>query len=285
MNVKLASPRASGDSRHRRNFLKTLDRGLRVLGAFTPEQPALTLSELARRLALDPGTAFRFAYTLEYLGYLRREPGTGAYRLTSRVLDFARSVHQQDELRAAARPAMEVLARQVEETVSLAVRDGAEIVVLEQVESRRPVTVRRRLGERQPVHCTAQGKALLAALPEDEQRLLLASLPLTRYGPRTLTRRSALAADLRRTRQRGYALNNDEMDAGLRAVAVPICGRSGPVLAALSIDVPAGRFTLADMQARLVEPLQAAAAGISAALGCAPEAGGFAAPEALTPRA
>jgi len=246
-------PTRLNENRHKRNFLKTLDRGLRALEAFTPEQPALTLSELSRRLALDPGTAFRFAYTLEHLGYLRRDPASGAYRLSGRVLDLAQAVRPQADLRAAARPHMEALSREVEETVSLAVLDGTEIVVVEQVESPRPVTVRGRLGERQPAHCTAQGKMLLASLPEPELRARLQSLPLRAYGPRTITRLAALQAELRRTRQRGFALNNDEMAAGLRAVAVPV-----------------GRLSLADMQARYQPRLAQAAARIAAALEGAP---------------
>jgi IclR family pca regulon transcriptional regulator len=253
-------------ARHRRNFLKTLERGLRVLAAFTPEQPTLTLTALARRLDLDPATALRFAYTLQHLGYLHRDPD-GAYRLTGRVLDLGRAVHQPGDLRALALPVMEALARQVEETISLAVRSGAEIVVIEQVESPRPVTVRRRLGERQPTHATAQGKVLLAYLPPAEQAALLRTMPLPAYSPRTLSRRAALEAELRRTVQRGYAVNNNEMDAGLRAIAVPICEPPGQVAAALSVDVPVGRLSLAQMQAGLLAPLRAAAAAISAALG------------------
>ncbi len=256
------------DARHKRNFLKTLDRGLRVMAAFTPETPTLTLSELSQRLRLEPGTTSRFAYTLEHLGYLRREPVTGAYRLTARVLDLGRTVHQQDELRALARPVMEALARVAEETVSLAVRDGAEIVVLEQVESRKPVTVRRRLGERQPAYCTAQGKVLLAHLPPAERQALLATMTLTAHGPRTLTRLPDLQADLRRTLQRGYAINNDEMEAGLRALAAPITA-GGQAVAALSIDMPAGRMPMHEMQTTFNAPLLAAAAKISAALGAA----------------
>jgi IclR family transcriptional regulator, pca regulon regulatory protein len=258
-------PGTAQAKRHKRNYIKTLDRGLRALEAFTPQSPALTLTELARRLGLDPGTAIRFAYTLEHLGYLRREPALGTYRLTSRVLDLGRAVHPEDDLRAVARPFMEALGRAVEETVSLAVRDGAEIVVLEQVESPRPVTVRRRLGERQPAHCTAQGKVLLAAMPEPELRALLKSLRLAAYGPRTLTSPAALVAELRRVRQRGYALNNDEMDAGLRAVAVPITA-GGHVTAALSIDVPVGRLSLANLQAQFQRRLAETAAQIANAL-------------------
>lgn len=262
---------AAATPRHRRNFLKTLDRGLRVLAAFTPDTPSLTLTALARRLDLDPGTAFRFAYTLEHLGYLRRAPD-GAYHLTGRVIELGRSVPQLGDLRALALPHMEALARQVEETVSLAIREGAEIVVIEQVESPRPVTVRRRLGERQPTHATAQGKVLLAYLPAAEQAALLRVMPLPAYSPRTLTQRAALEAELRRTLQRGYAVNNNEMDAGLRAVAVPICEPPGRVLAALSVDVPVGRLSLAQMQAGLIAPLRRAADNISAALGYVPHA-------------
>jgi IclR family pca regulon transcriptional regulator len=185
------------------------------------------------------------------------------------VLDLAQAVRPQADLRAAARPHMEALSREVEETVSLAVLDGTEIVVVEQVESPRPVTVRGRLGERQPAHCTAQGKMLLASLPEPELRARLQSLPLRAYGPRTITRLAALQAELRRTRQRGFALNNDEMAAGLRAVAVPVAA-GGQVVAALSVDVPVGRLSLADMQARYQPRLAQAAARIAAALEGAP---------------
>ena len=258
-------PAAAPDRRHQRNYIKTLERGLRALEAFTPVSPVLTLTELSRRLGLGPGTAIRFAYTLEHLGYLRREPATGAYRLTSRVLDLGRAVHPQADLRIVAQPYMEALGQAVEETVSLAVRDGAEIVVLAQVESPRPVTVRGRLGERQPAHCTAQGKVLLAAMPEPELRALLQSVRLAAFGPRTLTSPAALLAELRRVRQRGFAFNNDEMDAGLRAVAVPITAGDQAV-AALSIDVPAGRHSLANLQALFLPRLSEAAAQIAQAL-------------------
>jgi IclR family transcriptional regulator, pca regulon regulatory protein len=259
-------------SRHRRNFLKTIDRGLRFLDNFSVERPALTLSELSAGMALDPGTVYRFVYTFEHLGYIRREPG-GAYRLTSRVLDLARSVQTPDELHRLALPHMEALQRQVEETVSLAVRDGGDIVVLEQVESLKPVSVRRRLGDRQPAHCTAQGKVLLAYLTDELQDALLPTLDLQAFGPRTITRLSALKAELDRTRRRGYAINNDEMDAGLRAVAMPICARDGSVAAALSVDAPAGRMSMAQMQASFNQPLAVAAAAISAALGFTPRVG------------
>jgi IclR family transcriptional regulator, pca regulon regulatory protein len=253
-------------NRHKRNFLKTLDRGLQVLAAFSPEQPALTLSEMASRLNLDPGTVFRFVYTLEHLGYVRRQPN-GAYRLTSRLLDLARPVDAPGEMRAMALPHMEALAVEVEETVSLAVLDGGEIVVLAQVESPKPVTVRSRLGDRQPAYCTAQGKVLLAHLPPTALDSVLQSLDLRAYGARTITSRVALRAELRRTIQRGYAVNNDEMDAGLRALAVPVQGRDGAVAAALSIDVPTGRMSMAELQAGCLAPLSAAAGRISQALG------------------
>ncbi len=95
------------DARHQRNYVKTLARGLRVLSTFTPDTPQLTLSQLSKLLDMEPGTASRFVYTLEHLGYLRRDPVTRAYRLTSLVLELGRTVHQKDELVSAARPIME----------------------------------------------------------------------------------------------------------------------------------------------------------------------------------
>lgn len=257
----------AADARHRRNFLKTLSRGLAVLSAFEPDQPALILSELSAKLSLDPGTASRFLYTLEHLGYLRRESATGAYRLTARVLELGRSVHLQDELRVAARPVMEQVARETGETVSLAVRDGVDILVIDQVESRQPVAARGFLGERQPTYCTAQGKTLLAFAPLPQQQRLLSGIKFVAYGTRTIADRDSLESELKQIALRGYALNNDEMDAGVRAIAAPVCATAGDVVAALAIDVPASRVTLQELRAQYAELVISAAEHISKALG------------------
>jgi len=253
--------------RHQRNFLKTLARGMQVMSAFTPERPALSLTELAEVMKLDPATVYRFVYTLEHMGYLRRDTATRTYGLTSRVLDLGRAVDRPDELRAAARPCLEEMAQQTGETVELAIHDGTEIVVLDTIESRQRVAVRGWVGKHLPAYCTAQGKVLLAYLLPTEQAHLLDEIKLEALGPHTITDKAALEKELRRTAKRGYGLNNNEMNIGIQAIAAPIHSHAGHVVAALGIAMPIGRMTASEMESRFAKPVMDYAARISAALG------------------
>lgn len=250
--------------------LKTLARGLRVLSAFTPARPALSLTQLAEVMALDPATVFRFVSTLEQLGYIRRDSQTRLYWLTSRLLDLGRAVDPANELRAVARPHLEALAEKTGETVELAAREVGQIVVVDTIESRQRVAVRGWVGRHLPVYSTAQGKVLLADLPAFELAKVLDGLTLEAFGPTTITNRAALEKELRRTAKRGYGLNNNEMNLGIQAIAAPIRLPAGAVGAALGIAMPVGRMTLGEMENQLAATVIEFADKISTALGDLP---------------
>lgn len=230
------------------NYLKTLARGLKVLSAFTPTHPALSLTEIAEFMALAPATAFRFVATLEQLGYIRRDPQTRLYWLTSRLFDLSRAVDPSHELRVVARPHLEALAEMTGETVELAAREAGQIVVVDTIESRQRVAVRGWVGRHLPVYSTAQGKVLLADLPAPELAQVLDNLTLEAFGPNTITTRAALEKELKRTAKRGYGLNNNEMHIGIQAIAAPIRSRTRVVSAALGVAMPVGRMTLSEME-------------------------------------
>ncbi|MGQ0603261.1 MAG: IclR family transcriptional regulator [Anaerolineales bacterium] len=257
--------------RHHRNYLKTLARGVQVLSAFTPGQPSLSLSQLAEAMSLDPATVYRFVSTLEHLGYLRRDPAARTYSLTSRVLDLARAVDQPDELLTAARPYLEELAQQTEETVELAVRDGVSLIVVATIESQQRVAVRGWVGKHLPTYVTAQGKVLLASLSPLEQKQLLDEMKLEAFGPNTITSQAALERELRLTASRGYGLNDNEMNIGIQAIAAPIRSHIGAVVAALGVAMPIGRMSVNEMEAQLAKMVMKYAGKISAALGCKPQ--------------
>jgi DNA-binding IclR family transcriptional regulator len=254
-------------SRSQPNQLKTLARGLRVLSAFTPEHPTLSLTELAGFMALDPATVSRFVSTLEQLGYLRRDSQTRAYWLTARVLDLGRAVDQSNELRALARPYLETLAEKTGETVELAAREAGQLVVMETIESRQRVAVRGWVGRHLPLYCTAQGKVLLAELAPTGLAQILDELDLEALGPNTITNRVSLEKELKRTAKRGYGLNNNEMNIGIQAIAAPIRSHTGSVDAALGIAMPIGRMTISEMEAQLATTVIECADKISKALG------------------
>ena len=223
------------------------------------------ITELSRRLGLGKSTVHRLCATLEHHGYLTRDPGTGRYRLSLRVFQIGSHALDALDLPARAMPALEALGAATEETVHLAVLDGAEVIFIGKVESPRPLRLYSQVGRRCPAHCTAVGKVLLAYAGV-EQRALAAARPLKRYTPKTLTSAVALERELDEVRRRGYAVDEEEFEDGIRCIAAPVRDYRGRVVAALSVSAPAGRLPR-QRAASLVDQVLAASRRGSEALG------------------
>ncbi len=251
------------DSRHERNYLKTLARGMRVLSAFTPLQSELSLSEIAELLEVDPSTANRFTYTLEELGFLERNPQTKLYRVTTQIYALTISLAGPRNLRQVSLPHLERLRDRSGETAVLSVRDGSEIVIIEVVETHHSLAPRGWVGGRAPVHCSAMGKAMLAYLPEKEQTRLVNAIQFVRRTPNTITNRLDFLTDLEKTRARGWSLNREEFTVGVVSVGAPIFSGDKRVTAALCLDVPTARLDGEGHIERLAAEVQAAAREIS----------------------
>jgi IclR family pca regulon transcriptional regulator len=227
---------------HERNYLKTLARGFQVLASFTPDRPEASLSDLAKVLHCDASTASRFAYTLEKLGYLERDKITKMYRVSPKVYALTISLSGPRNLRKVSLPFMEELRDITGETVVLGVRDAAEIVIIEVVETRHTLVPRGWVGGRIPVYCSALGKATLTQLSSAELGKLLDSITPVSYTERTITNRVSLLHDLELTRQRGWSLNREEYTRGVVSVGAPIYIGSGETGAAICVDVPTARI-------------------------------------------
>ncbi len=249
--------------RHERNYLKTLARGIRVLTAFTPVKPELSLTDIAGFLNVDPSTASRFTYTLEELGYLGRDPQTKLYHVTPQVYAFAISLVGPRNLRRVSRPYMERLRDRTGETVVLSVRDGTEIVIVEVVETHHTLAPRGWVGGRAPVYCSAMGKAMLAHLPEPELGRALNTITFTPLTPNTITDRLIFLKDLEESRERGWTLNNEEYSVGTVSVAAPIFSGEHKITAAICIDVPSARISDETQLQRLAEEVTHVAGEIS----------------------
>lgn len=215
-------------------------------------------------------TTHRYATTLVALGYLERA-ASRRYRLGLRVTDLGMSALNATSLREHARPYLQELCRQTSHTASLAVRDGPEIVYVDQVRNPRRAQSEIALGcrpdRRLPSYCTSMGKVLLANLPEWEQSALLASMKLTKRGPNTITRKDALRDELEEVREEGFAVNDEELAKGLHAVAVPVRATCGEVVAAVNLAAHTSMISLAQLVDALGPHLIATAARISACLG------------------
>lgn len=210
-------------------FVQSLARGLAVVRAFDAAHPTLTLAEVAERTELSRASARRFLLTLEALGYVRVEGRQ--FALTPRVLELGMSYLLSLGLPAVAQPHLEQLSRELQESVSVSVLEGHDIVYVARAAHNRIMSVRIEIGTRFPAYATAMGRVLLAALPEDQWPDGGAEQPLAALTPRTLTDPVQLRAALERVRSDGSAEVDGELELGLRSVAVPIRSAHGVVAA------------------------------------------------------
>jgi IclR family pca regulon transcriptional regulator len=229
-------------AQHERNFLKTLARGLRVFAAFTPEQPEASLTDISELLDADPSTASRFVYTLETLGYLERDEETKLYRVSPKTYALTVSLSGPRNLRKVCLPYMESLRDITGETVVLGIRDAAEMVIIEVVETKHHLVPRGWVGGRVPVYCSALGKAVLANLPHPELIRLLDTISLTAQTENTIISRMEFLADLKRIRERGWSVNQEEFTEGVVSVGAPIFSGDRNVTSAICIDIPTVRI-------------------------------------------
>jgi IclR family pca regulon transcriptional regulator len=242
------------------HFVQSLERGLAVIRAFDAQRPELTLSEVARHCDLTRAAARRFLLTLADLGYVRTDGRL--FRLTPRVLELGYAYLSSLSLPEVAAPHLERLVAEVHESSSMSVLDGDDIIYVARVPTARIMTVAINVGTRFPAYATSMGRVLLAALPAAELAEYLGRVTLSRLAPRTITSPDALRSELDRVRAQGWAIVDQELEAGLRSVAAPVRDRSGLTVAAINVSVHACRATLDGIRRKLVPPLRAAAAAI-----------------------
>ncbi|MBN1314989.1 MAG: IclR family transcriptional regulator [Anaerolineales bacterium] len=250
-----------------RYFIESVRRGLQVLEAFNKETPSLTLTEIADSVGLDKSTVFRFAYTLEKLGYLRRDPETRRYYPGLKILRLGFTVLDNLGFSKIAKPFLRSLSLQCGETTNMVVREGNEIVYIARNRTQQIVNVNLQVGSRLPVYCTSMGKVVLVDMTRDDLIELLGEGPYSSLTPNTIVYPDDLMAELDKVRERGYAINDEELAIGLRSVAAPIRGVNGEIVAAINISVPCVRVTKAAMESDLAPMVMDAARQISNALG------------------
>ena len=196
----------------KRQGILVLHKMLDILETLQEGRSGVGLADLARALSLPKPTAYRIVATLESRGYLARDPA-GHYRMTRKFFDPQQDESEEEALLRAARPMMERLAASCRETVNLGVLDAGGVVVISAVESPQSIRMSSKVGNRRCLHSTALGKVLLSGLPDKEVDRLIRIQGLPRSTPRTIVSRQALAAELKRVRKQGYALDNEENEA------------------------------------------------------------------------
>jgi DNA-binding IclR family transcriptional regulator len=246
--------------------LQSLDRAVAVLELLGESEGPLGLADVCERMSLHKSTAHRALMVLERTGLIERT-AENRFRLGLKLYELGSRAVEQIDLRARVHPWFRRLSAQVGETVHLGVLQKASVVYLDKVEpSNRKVWLASRVGASNPVHCTAMGKAMLAFLPPDEAGEIIARIRFTRLTPRTLCTPEALQRSLDRVRQRGYAIDDEEVEAGVRCVGAPILNDARRPVAAVSISGPASRITQQSVP-EMAEHLLRCCREISASLG------------------
>jgi IclR family pca regulon transcriptional regulator len=236
------------------DFVLSLARGLRVIEAFDGRPEGLSIADIARATELSRAAVRRLLITLELLGYI--EANGRKYRLRHRVLHLGMSYLSSSSLATVSQPAVQKITDELGESSSVCVLDGDEVLCIAGAVRRGLMSLDVSTGSRLPVHCTAAGRVLLAALSESELSAQLERIELKALTAKTIVSREALTRDIRRVREQGYSVIDEELEAGIRAIAVPIVAKEGHVAGSLGVGAIASRVSLEELQSRFLPALR-----------------------------
>ncbi len=255
--------------REKENYtIQSVSHALDILESFTKTEDELGVTELSKRLGLHKNNVFRLLATLEHRGYIEQNKSTENYRLGPKTLQIGSIFIEQRECRRQARPIIESLMAASGETAVVAVLRGNKVIYMDSVETNKTVRAVSRIGAMLPAHCTAVGKMQLAVLPPAEVERLYPEMSLPHLTEKSIKTRDMLLAELKKTAEKGYALENEECDLEVRSVAVPVKDFSKNTIAAVGIVAPAARLSDEQLEkGSVVSLLQEAGRALSAKLG------------------
>lgn len=257
------SGRASGASEDK-DYIQSLVRGLEVIRTFTRYKPRMTLSEVAQHTGLSRAAARRFLLTLVRENYAETD---GKYfALRPKVLDLGFSYLSSLPMWEVAQPIMRDVVNELQESCSLSVLDGLDIVYVARVPTERVMTIGLSIGSRLPAFCTSMGRTLLAGLPPAELAVFYDRVKLEQRTERTVANMVALKDAVETSRRQGWTLVDQELEMGLRSIAVPVRNRRSEVLAALNVSTHVGRHSPETLRTQFLPILLDAAQRISASL-------------------
>jgi IclR family pca regulon transcriptional regulator len=258
------SPEGSSDGD--KEYAATLAKGLSVLAAFGRERPSMSLSEAAAFVGLSRATARRLLRTLTSLGYVLQDGRR--FSLAPRILELGFAYLSTQSWIERAEPLMKELSHGLQESCSVAVLDGAEIVYLARTSApHRIMSTTISIGTRLPAFHTSLGRAQLGFLPDAALAQMLKAMPLAPYTANTIVDRAALIARIRADRADGFSIVDEELEKGLRSIAVPIVTRAGACIAAINLSAHSNRTTRNEMRERFLPRLRDVADTISRTLG------------------
>jgi IclR family pca regulon transcriptional regulator len=246
------------------SFMTSLARGLAVVKAFSDQRRAMTIAQISHKTGIPRAAVRRCLYTLKQLGYADSEANN--FFLKPKILTLGYSYLSSTPLTVSAQPCLNQLSRTLNESCSLAVLEDNEVLYISRSQTSRVLSVALNAGSRLPAYCTSLGRVLLASLSEAALDLYFSKAKLVAYTDRTVVNEARLREIIAETRQRGFAIVEEELEIGLRSIAVPVRGASGGTMAALNIGAQATRVARAQIEQTFLPALITAASELSVLL-------------------
>lgn len=240
--------KGAAQRRGRAQAVNSVARALDILDCLATHRGEVGVTEISHELGVHKSTVSRMLATMESRGYVSRNGANGKYCLGMRLVELASYRLEQIDLRSQARPFLEELVRATGETAHLAVFDQGKVVYVDKVDTPQTLMMRSKIGYRVFAHCTALGKAILAALPDETVERVIKEKGLPRFTPNTIVDPLALKEHLRRVRVQGYAIDDEEHEEGIRCAAAAILDHAGRVVGALSVSGPTLRVSRQDVE-------------------------------------
>jgi IclR family pca regulon transcriptional regulator len=246
------------------SFMTSFARGLAVVRAFSDQRRSLTIAQISHKTGIPRAAVRRCLHTLRQLGYADSESNN--FSLKPKILTLGYSYLSSTPLTVSAQPYLDHISRTLNESCSMAVLDGKDVLYISRSSTSRIMSVALNVGSRLPAYCTSLGRVILASMPEDALKAYFDTVKLRAYTERTVVSVKRLKEILSDIRQAGYAIVEEELEIGLRSIAVPVRGASGSVVAALNIGAQATRVSARQMEEEFLPVLLKGSQELSALL-------------------
>lgn len=227
----------------RENLVKSVSRALHIIDIVSSQKDGLGVTEIAKQMDINKSSVYRILSTLVQYGYVEQYKETERYKLGYKFLEISSKLLESIDLRKEAKPYLQQLEKETNEVIHLVVYDQGEVIYIEKLEGTETLRMHSKVGKRAPMHCTAVGKAILAHLPVNVALEIIERKGLPKHTDFTITDRDVFLKELEKVKQKGYALDLEENEYGIRCIAVPIFDYTGSVVAAVSISGPTIRMT------------------------------------------
>lgn len=247
--------------------VQSLERALTLLNVLSEYPEGIQITRLSEQVGLSKSTTHRLLATLVHMNYVVKDEETEKYKLGFQLIYLSRNILNSIDVIQIARPFLEKLCHDVNETIHLCIDDNGEVMYIDKIESNQTIRMFSRIGSRAPMYCTGVGKVLLSGMSEETYRKVVSGIDFVARTAKTITSADALAEEVELVKNQGYALDNIENEEGIRCIAAPIFDFQGKIIASFSISGPSNRITMERVQDELVRRIRETSQEISRQLG------------------